>query len=99
MSLVRPTRTDAPPRRQLNHLFPRLLLAAAVLTLGATTAKARPVIPGAAGFGMETVAGRGGKVMRVTNLNASGAGSLKACVSDTQGPRVCIFDVSGTIRI
>jgi hypothetical protein len=83
----------------MNYLLPRLLLTATVLTLGATSANARPVIPGAAGFGMETVAGRGGKVMRVTNLNASGAGSLKACVSDTKGPRVCIFDVSGTIRI
>jgi hypothetical protein len=83
----------------MKYLFPRLLMAAAVLTMGATTAKARPVIPGAAGFGMETTAGRGGKVMRVTNLNASGSGSLKACVSDTEGPRVCIFDVSGTIRI
>jgi hypothetical protein len=83
----------------MKNLVPRLLLAAAVLTLGATTAQARPVIPGAAGYGMETVAGRGGKVIRVTNLNASGAGSLKYCVSDTSGPRVCIFDVSGTIRI
>jgi hypothetical protein len=99
MSLVRVNRIHAPTHRQMKYLLPRLLLAAAVLTLGATTAKARPVIPGAAGYGMETVAGRGGKVMRVTNLNASGAGSLKACVSDTSGPRVCIFDVSGTIRI
>jgi len=99
MSLVSVNRNHASDRRHMTYLFPRLLLAAAVLTLGAATAKARPVIPGAAGFGMETVAGRGGKVMRVTNLNASGAGSLKACVSDTQGPRVCIFDVSGTIRI
>ena len=90
MSLVRVNRIHAPTRRQMKSLLPRLLLAAAVLTLGATTAKARPVIPGAAGYGVETVAGRGGKVMRVTNLNASGAGSLKACVSDTSGPRVCI---------
>ena len=33
-----------------------ILLAAAVLTLGATAANAVPVIPGAAGFGMETPA-------------------------------------------
>src|SRR5690606_17124730 len=57
-----------------------------------------PVIPGAAGYGVDTPAGRGGQVHRVTNLNASGAGSLKACV-DASGPRVCAFEVSGTIRM
>jgi len=76
-----------------------LTLAAAVFTLGATNAHALPVIPGAAGFGMDTVAGRGGTVIKVTNLKASGPGSLAACVSDTPGPRVCVFEVSGIIRI
>jgi hypothetical protein len=57
-----------------------------------------PVIPGASGFGINTKAGRGGSVYRVTNLNASGTGSLKAC-TDASGPRVCIFEVSGTINI
>ena len=43
--------------------------------LGAATAHAVPVIPGGVGFGMSTPAGRGGTVYRVTNVNASGAGS------------------------
>src|SRR5688572_25035631 len=95
MSLARVRRIHAHTR----HMTYTAVLAAAALTLGAATAQARPVIPGAAGYGMETVAGRGGKVYKVTNLNASGAGSLKACVSDATGPRVCVFEVSGTIRI
>ena len=68
------------------------------LTTFAGGAAALPVIPGAAGFGIDTPAGRGGTVYRVTNLNASGAGSLKACV-DQSGPRVCVFEVSGTINL
>src|SRR5262245_33029547 len=95
MSLVRVRRIRAGTRRIM--MYP--LLTAAVLTLGATAAQAVPVIPGAAGYGMDTPAGRGGTVYKVTNLNASGSGSLKACVSDASGPRVCVFEVSGTIRI
>jgi hypothetical protein len=75
-----------------------LLTAALTLALGATVAQARPVIPGAAGYGMDTVAGRGGTVYKVTNLNASGSGSLKACIDGT-APRVCVFEVSGAIRL
>ena len=73
------------------------LLATGLLTL-AITAQALPVIPGGAGFGMDTKGGRGGKVYKVTNVNASGSGSLKACI-DATGPRTCVFEVSGTIRI
>jgi hypothetical protein len=71
---------------------------ALALALGAAVAQARPVIPGGAGYGMDTVAGRGGTVYKVTNLNASGSGSLKACIDGT-APRVCVFEVSGYIRL
>jgi pectate lyase len=72
--------------------------AAAALALGATPAGALPVIPGAAGYGMDTAAGRGGTIYRVTNLNASGVGSLKDCIDGT-APRVCVFEVGGYIRL
>lgn len=71
---------------------------AVMLALGASAAQALPVIPGGAGYGMDTPAGRGGKVYKVTNLNASGTGSLKAC-TDATGARVCVFEVAGYIKL
>ena len=57
-----------------------------------------PVFPGAEGFGTRTPAGRGGSILRVTNLNANGPGSLKAAL-ETAGPRTVIFDVGGVIDL
>lgn len=57
-----------------------------------------PVFPGAEGFGTHTPAGRGGEIYLVTTLADSGPGSLRACV-EAEGPRVCLFEVSGEIRL
>ncbi|MBL8992008.1 MAG: hypothetical protein JNM63_01625 [Spirochaetia bacterium] len=55
-----------------------------------------PVFPGAEGAGTKTKAGRGGRVIFVTNLNNSGAGSLREAL-EAVGPRIVIFKVSGII--
>ncbi len=67
------------------------------LMLIAGAAHALPIIPGMVGYGSESVGGRGGTIYRVTNLNDNGTGSLEACTG-ASGPRVCLFEVSGTIN-
>ncbi len=64
-----------------------------------------PIIPGAAGFGMQTPAGSGRhlevpqtQVIKVTNLNDSGPGSMRAALA-VKGPRVVVFEVGGYIDL
>ncbi len=59
----------------------------------------RLAFDGAEGYGRMAVGGRGGKVVYVTNLNDSGAGSFReACTADI-GPRTILFNVSGVITL
>ncbi len=57
-----------------------------------------PAFPNAAGFGTDTRAGRGGKIMRVTSLDAEGPGSLRAALQ-AAGPRIVVFEVGGIIDL
>ncbi len=54
--------------------------------------------PGAEGAGKHTAGGRGGKIIKVTNLNDDGSGSLRDAIN-ANGPRTVIFEVSGNIEL
>lgn len=54
--------------------------------------------PGAQGWAAHTPGGRGGKVLRVTTLAASGPGSFAEAIA-TPGPRIVVFEVGGVIDL
>lgn len=90
--------------------FARLavLTAALVLPLAAPASAQAPVaapveatlpaFPGALGWASQTVGGRGGQIIRVTNLNSDGPGSLRAAI-EADGPRIVVFEVGGVIDL
>ncbi len=57
-----------------------------------------PAFPGALGWAARTPGGRGGQIIRVTNLDASGPGSLRAAI-EAEGPRIVVFEVGGVIDL
>lgn len=78
----------------------QLIIACLGFSLGVTTgAQSSPLaFPGAAGWAAQTPGGRGGQVIRVTNLKAGGPGSLREAV-ETKGSRIVVFEVAGVIDL
>jgi pectate lyase len=75
--------------------MPLIRLFLILLLAGASPAFAQ-AFPGAAGWAAATQGGRGGAIVRVTNLDADGPGSFKAAV-ERKGPRIVVFEVAGVI--
>jgi hypothetical protein len=74
------------------------LMAAFALALPGLAFAQQTSFPSAVGWASKTVGGRGGRIIRVTTLDADGPGSFKAAV-EAKGPRIVVFEVGGVIDL
>jgi len=76
-----------------------LLLILGSMTRTGAAEPLREAFPGAIGFGRYASGWRGGEIIQVANLADSGSGSLRECAQRSAQPRVCVFNISGTIVV
>jgi pectate lyase len=81
-----------------NMPFFKFRLTSLLAILPALTSVAESAFPRAVGFGTDTTAGRGGQIIRVTNLNATGDGSFRAAL-EAPSKRIVVFEVGGVIDL
>ncbi|MCF8381276.1 MAG: hypothetical protein K9H49_17015 [Bacteroidales bacterium] len=74
----------------------QLLLTAILITMSTSGQVQKIANIGVEGWATYTPGGRGGEIIRVTNLNASGPGSFAEAIAAT-GPRIVVFEVGGII--
>lgn len=75
------------------------LLTLFLASVGFLTSQAQPLaFPSAEGGGRHASGGRGGRVIKVTDLSDDGPGTLRQAVRE-KGPRTVIFEVAGTIEL
>ncbi|MDF1812351.1 MAG: hypothetical protein P1V20_09055 [Verrucomicrobiales bacterium] len=85
------------PDMSAMRFIPLLIIIQGVLVSSAEEKSFLPAFPGADGFGVATVGGRGGRVVSVVNLNKRGPGSFSHALNEIKEPRTIVFTVSGVI--
>lgn len=77
-----------------------MVLGASVATggLGGWTTGPQIAFPEALGWARTTPGGRGGRILRVSTLDANGPGSLRAAL-EAEGPRIVVFEVGGVLDL
>jgi len=83
----------------MNKIFSsRLVVLFILVNVFSSSVWSQQNIPDNIAYGIATKGGSGGRIIKVTNLNADGPGSLKSAIQE-DGPRIVVFEVGGVIDL